>query len=178
MSLRVRPNPLRSANRMIIPLPRVTSSQFKSVVTALPLVALAVALCFATGCQGHSPSRYVSPRVIGRVLDERTRQPIAGVAVQRVVPDYDAGTLETVKGGETLQRPQPARSRSDGSFDLDSQKSVALFRDIGWFTVEIAFDHRTYEHFATNYTPRMATNSPAGEPVVFAGDILMTPKSE
>ena len=139
--------------------------------------ALSLAVLLIMGCQS-SPSHYVSPRLVGRVVDEKTRQPIAEVAVKRVVPDYEAGTLEQVKGGETLQRTQPARSKADGTFNLDSQKSVALFRDIAWFTVEISFDHRSYARFVTNYTPKMATNSPRGEPVIFAGEILMSPKSE
>lgn len=129
------------------------------------------------GCQS-SPSHYVSPRVIGRVLDERTHEPIAGVRVKRIVPDYEAGTLDQVKGGETLQKMHPVVSSADGTFNLDSQKSVALFRDLAWFTVEISFDHRYYQNYLTNYTPKMATNSPAGEPVIYAGEILMTPKSE
>jgi hypothetical protein len=140
------------------------------------MAGLALLLALA-GC-GTSPSHYVSPRVIGRVLDEKNRQPIAGVGVKRVVPDYEAGTLDTVKGGETLQRMHAVVSSADGTFALDSQKSVALFRDIAWFTVEISFDHRYYERFVTNYTPKMATNSPHGEPVIFAGEILMTPKAE
>jgi hypothetical protein len=109
-------------------------------------------------------------------LDEKTHQPLAGVRVQRVVPDYEAGTLEQVKGGETLQRLQPLQTKSDGSFNLDSQKSVALFRELAWFTVEISFEHRDYERGVTNYTPRMATNSPSGEPVIYAGEVFMTPK--
>src|SRR5262245_16829174 len=104
------------------------------------LVAAAALLAglFVPGCQS-SPSHFVSPRVIGRVVDGKTHQPIAEVAVKRVVPDYEAGTLEQVKGGEILQRTMPARSKADGTFDLDSQKSVALFRDIAWFTVEISY---------------------------------------
>ena len=143
----------------------------------LTVAVLVASLLVLVGCQS-SPSHYVSPRVIGRVLDEKTRQPIAKVTVKRVVPDYEAGTLEPVKGGEILQRTQPARSKVDGTFDLESQKSVALFRDIAWFTVEISFDHRHYEGFVTNYTPKLATNSPTGEPVIYAGEILLTPKSE
>lgn len=130
------------------------------------------------GCQSSSPSHYVSPRVIGRVLDEKSHQPIAGVRVKRVVPDYDAGTLDQVKGGEALQLMHPVVSAADGTFDLDSKKSMALFRELAWFTVEISFDHRNYENYLTNYTPRMATNSLSGEPIIPAGDILMTPKSE
>jgi len=144
----------------------------------LQLFSMLAAGGLVIGCKSYSPSHYVSPRIIGKVLDENTRQPISGVAVARVVPDYQAGTLNQVKGGETLQRPQPARSGADGTFYLDSEKSVALFREIAWFTVEISFDHRYYERFITNYTPRMATNSPSGEPVIYAGEIFMTPKQK
>ena len=156
---------------------RLISLLFQKVdsVRLLTMAALLASLLTLIGCQS-SPSHYVSPRVIGRVLDEKTQRPIAGVQVRRVVPDYDAGTLEQVKGGEALQRMHPVVSSADGSFNLDSQKSVALFRDLAWFTVEISFDHRYHERFVTNYTPRMATNSPSGEPVIYAGDILMTPK--
>ena len=145
--------------------------------TSLGVTCVLATAAVLAGCKSHSPSHYVSPRIIGRVLDENTRQPIAGVEVKRVVPDYDAGTLQQVKGGETLQRTRPAQSTVDGTFDLDSQKSVALFRDLAWFTVEISFAHRNYERFVTNYTPRYATISTNGEPVIQAGEILMTPKS-
>jgi len=140
-------------------------------VSVLLLVAL------LAGCQSGSPSRYVSPRVMGRVLDEKSGQPVKGVEVKRVVPDYEAGTLDQVRGGEVLERGQPLRTDAEGKFDLASQKSVALFRDIGWFSVEIAFYHRDYERFNTNYTARLAQREPSGEPVIAAGDILLTPKS-
>jgi hypothetical protein len=138
-------------------------------------LAIAIMLLLV-GCKSNSPSHYVSPRVIGRVLDQQTRQPLAGVQVKRVVPDYEAGTLDPVRGGEGLQQTQPLHTAADGTFDLDSKKSLALFRDIGWFDVEISFVHRGYEHFVTNYPPRMATTSSKGEPVIQAGDILLTPR--
>ena len=141
-------------------------------------VSLLLLVGLLAGCQSGSPSRFVSPRVIGRVVDEKSGQPIKGAEVKRVVPDYEAGTLDQVRGGEVLERGQPLRTDAEGRFDLASQKSVALFRDIGWFSVEISFYHRDYERFSTNYTPRSATNSPSGEPVIFAGEILMTPKSK
>lgn len=144
----------------------------------LPGVLTSVALLLLAGCKSHSPSHYVSPRVVGRVLDARTQQPLQGVVVKRVVPNYEAGTLETVKGGEALQRARPAVSAADGAFNLDSQKSVALFRDLGWFSVEISFARRDYETFVTNYTPRMAVTSSNGEPVIAAGEILLQPKEK
>jgi len=137
---------------------------------------MVVAALAATGCKSHSPSHYVSPRVIGRVLDEQSRQPIAGVCVRRVVPNYNSGTLETVKGDEALQRRGPAVSDTNGRFALDSQKSVALFGDSAWFSIEVSFAHPAYTPVVTNYTPRMATNSPGSEPIIFAGDIFMTQK--
>jgi len=144
-----------------------------------PWLALGLAAALSIpGCKSHSPSHYVSPRVEGRVLAAETHQPIAGVRVRRVTPDYQAGTLEPVKGGESLQREAPAVSAADGSFNLDSQKSVALFRDLAWFTVEVSFNHRDYVPFVTNYTPRMAVTLPSGEPVIHAGDVLLSRKSE
>jgi hypothetical protein len=146
----------------------------------LSLFRASVVLAFivwSAGCKS-SPSHYVAPRVIGRVLDAQTHQPIQGVRVQRVVPDYEAGTLDQVHGGETLARPQPIRSDASGAFDLAGQKSVALFRELGWFGVEISFDHRGYENFITNYTPRNAITSSNGEPVIQAGDIWLTPKTK
>ena len=77
-----------------------------------------------------------------------------------------------------LELTRPPESKADGTFVLRSQKSVALFRDIAWFTVEVSLTHRYYEKYLTNYTPRMSTNSPNGEPTIFAGDILMMPKSQ
>ena len=147
------------------------------LISIASLFAFVGTLLVVVGCKS-SPSHYVSPRYIGRVLDEKTHEPIAGVKVKRVVPDYEAGTLDQVKGGEILERTRPVQTKADGTFDVDSQKSVALFRELAWFTVEFSFDHRNYEPFVTNYTPRLATNSPSGEPVIYAGEILMTPKQK
>ena len=133
-----------------------------------------VSLPIFVGCR--SISHYVSPQVVGRVLDAKTLQPISGVKVQRVVPDYEAG--EQVRGGEMLEMTRPPESKADGTFVLASQKSVALFRDIAWFTMELSLTHRYYEKYLTNYTPRSATNTLKGEPVIYTGDILMTPKSK
>ena len=115
---------------------------------------------------------------MGRVLDEKTLQPIVGVEVKRVVPDYEAGTIEPVRGGEMLELTRPPQSDTNGTFTLPSQKAVALFRDITWFTVEISLTHRYYQKYLTNYTPRSATNALNGEPVIVTGDIMMTRKSK
>ena len=139
-----------------------------------PAAMLLASLTVLIGC--GSISHYVSPRVAGRVLDGKTLKPIAGVEVKRVVPDYEAGTMEPVRGGEMLELTRPPQSDANGVFILPSQKSVAFFRDIAWFTVEVSLTHRYYEKYLTNYTPRSATNALNGEPVIYTGDILMMPK--
>jgi hypothetical protein len=144
----------------------------------LRLFSVLAVIALLTGCKSRSPAQYVSPRIVGRVLDEQSRQPIKGVLVKRVVPDYEAGTLDQVHGAESLARTQPIRTDASGAFDLASQKSVALFREVGWFGVEIAFEHRAYETFTTNYTPASSVLSANGEPVIHAGDIWLTPKSK
>ena len=139
-----------------------------------PAAILLASLTVLIGC--GSVSHYVSPRVVGRVLDGKTLRPIAGVEVKRVVPDHEAGTMEPVRGGEMLELTRPPQSDTNGVFILPSQKSIALFRDIAWFTVEVSLTHRYYEKYLTNYTARSATNALNGEPVIYTGDILMTPK--
>jgi len=147
-----------------------------------PPKTLAVCCCVGAvmlaGCKSHSPSHYVSPRVIGRVVDARTHQPLAGVEVKRIVPNYEAGTMDEVRGGEVLARFQPPQTSADGAFDLDPEKSVSFLRQIAWFTAEISFARRGYETFITNYTPANALFQPSGEAVIHAGDILLTPKVE
>lgn len=142
------------------------------------LCAAMIGLSVVAGCKSRSPSQYVSPRVIGRVLDAHTHQPVQGVQVKRVVPDYEARSMDPVRGGEIMQRTQPINTKADGSFNLDSEKSVALFREIAWFGVEISFKHRDYETVITNYTPRQAITSSDGEPVIYAGDVIMPPKAK
>jgi hypothetical protein len=141
------------------------------------LLALSMVVSALVGCKARSPSHYDSPRVLGQVRDAKTHQPIAGVKIQRVVPDYGAGTLNQTRGGEILQRPQPIRSQADGSFNLDSQKSLSLFSEFAWFSVEISFEHHNYDRLVTYYTPTNAITAPSGEPVIHAGEILLQPKT-
>ena len=114
----------------------------------------------------------------GRVLDAQTRQPVKGVAVRRIVPDYEAGTLDPVRGGEALQKLPTLHTAADGTFDLASQKSVAFFRELGWFSIELSFSHSGYETLTTNYTRSKASASASGEPIIDAGEISLRPKSE
>lgn len=138
---------------------------------------------FATGClpviflllNGCNSSNYVAPRVVGRVFDAETHQPLNGVEVRRLAEEQKPGPGEQHKGGQALMAPQPVRSTGDGSFVLESQRALALFRKIHWFSVELSFELDHYETFSTNYILGEASIAPHGEPVVQAGDILLQP---
>lgn len=136
-----------------------------------------MALCAALGCKSHSPTHYDAPRVTGRVLNARTHQPVANVRIQWVRPNDGAGSMETIKGGQLLTRPQPIRSHADGSFELAAQKSLSLWSQFAWFSVKISFAHSGYDQFTTNYTPANAIILPSGESVIHTGDILLQPKT-
>lgn len=129
------------------------------------------------GCVSSSPSQYVSPRVTGRVIDTQTRQPIKGVQVQRLTPDQNVAAGEAMKGGQSIEQAPAVRTGSDGRFVLDSERDLALFRKLDWYSVSLSFDHSGYERFVTNYTLIDAIVTPKGEPLVKAGDIRLRPKS-
>jgi len=94
------------------------------------LLAILLLLC---GCS--SSSNYVAPRVVGRVFDAETHQPLAGVEVRRLAEEQKPGPGEQRKGGQAMMAPQPIRSSADGSFVLESHRALALFRQIHWFSV-------------------------------------------
>jgi len=100
-----------------------------------------------------------------------------GVQVQRLTADQDPSAGETMKGGQIIAQAPAVRTGSNGRFVLDSERDLALFRKLGWYSVSVAFDHSGYERFVTNYTLIDAMVMPTGEPLVKAGDILLRPKS-
>jgi hypothetical protein len=108
-------------------------------------------------------------------LDSETREPVAGARVRRLERGPEMSPNEVPHGGELMQRIPPILSQSDGAFALGSQRSLAVFRKLRWDSVYVTFEHRGYERFTASYTPVKATNTAAGEPVVFAGDILLKP---
>lgn len=144
---------------------------------ALPISwLLAASLIMGCKSSSNSPSRYVAPRVEGRVLDAQTRQPIGGVSVRRIDPDTDVGAGEIPKGALALEQSLDIRTRKDGSFVVASKRDLELFGRSSWYSVAINFKHPGYASFTTNYTPANATPTPSGEPLVKAGDILLTPR--
>jgi hypothetical protein len=143
---------------------------------ALGLASLLLT-CALVACKTHSPSQYVAPRVMGRVLDQQTHQPIPDVRVRRIRPEGGAHTRDTPKGGQLMEQSPAARTGKDGTFVLQSVRDLVLFRMIGWYSVSLSFEHTRYERFVADYTLANATNTAKGEPVVNTGDILLTPRA-
>jgi len=142
---------------------------------SLPVAAFAVAL-FLTGCTGWSLSQCVSPRVTGRVLDNETRQPLAGVEVQRVIQQRPSNNTPP-KGGQQMQNaPRVVRTGTDGSFTLDAIYSVAAFQVFSWGSVDVQFRSAGYLAFTTNFADAVEFSDSGGAPYVNAGDILLERK--
>ena len=137
-------------------------------------------LALVAGCQS-SPvlnSQYISPRVTGRVLDAATSQPIRNVSIRRLTPGQIEAVSSPAAGDQSLERTRALRTDRDGRFDLDSERDLTLFRRAGWYSVTLAFTHKGYERFVTNYNLTSAVVAPSGEPVVNAGSILLQPASK
>jgi len=147
--------------------------QASAAAQALAIVILAIGMA---GCKSSSPSQYISPRITGRVLDAKTQQPIEGVQVRRLVPNQEPDVAQVIKGGERLDQSPAVRTGRDGEFVLASEKNLALFQRLSWYSVNVTFVHSGYERLTTEYTLVNATNTPTGEPLVPAGDIRLQPK--
>jgi hypothetical protein len=127
----------------------------------------------AGGCKGLTSAQYVSPRIEGRVLDSDSHQPIKDVHVRRVGSGNSSGVSDTPKGATRMEATPAVRTEADGRFVLDSERDIAVFGSVGWYSVTISFKHPAYEDLTETYTLDSATNNASGEPVVKAGDILL-----
>lgn len=143
--------------------------------TRAPWLAFLFLTLLLAGCKSRPLSPYVSPRVVGRVVDGLTGQPIQGAHVRRITNEEARRPLDAPRGGERLKPPPSARTGKDGAFDLDSLRDLAVFGKGGWYSVNLAFEHARYERFIASYTPANATNSASGEPVVNTGDVRLNP---
>jgi hypothetical protein len=140
-------------------------------VGLLLLLTLAV-----VGCHSSRFGPYTAPRVAGRVLAADSGQPLAGVEVQRGFRAKKRRPAEPPKGGEVLIEKAGARTDSQGRFTLASERALTLFRPIGWNMVQLTFQRAGYERFQTNVAfTAVHTNTPAGEPLLNTGDILLRP---
>ena len=142
-------------------------------------LAFCLAAAALVGCKSMPLSPFIAPRVTGRVLAADTSQPLAGVTVKSgaQASGYRGGMPP--KGGELLIAKAPVRTDRDGRFTLETERVLTPFRGAGWFSVQLLFESPGYERFRTNYsTLNVRTNSPNGEPLLDAGDILLHPVSK
>jgi len=72
-----------------------------------------------------------------------------------------------------MQQAGGVRTGGDGTFKLDSLKSLSFLRSANWHAVTVSFQHQDYLLLKTNYTVADATNTTTSEPLVVAGDILL-----
>jgi hypothetical protein len=140
------------------------------------LLALCLAALALAGCQAMPFSRLLSPRVTGRVLAADTGAPLAGVTVTGGKHAEGFKGVVPPKGAELLTAKAPVRTGPDGRFALETERVLTPFRGAGWFSVQLAFERAGYERFRTNYPSiSLSTNSPNGEPLLDAGNILLHP---
>src|SRR5436190_4277861 len=90
--------------------------------------SMLVGLCLVAGTGCESPSQYVSPRITGRVLDEHTGQPIPKVRVQRWTA-APVGSMDSKKGAQNMDQEPHVFTVRDGTFALQSERSLAFFRE-------------------------------------------------
>lgn len=140
--------------------------------------AVLIPICAALGCKTVSPIRIVSPRVSGRVVDARTRQPIAGVRVQRQVGRDSHRVMDPPKGGELMKQPAIVTTDAEGNFTLLAERDLTVLRSATWFSVRLVFEHSRYERLTGVYVAAQATNTWKGEPLVQTGDVLLVPKGK
>ncbi|MBN8247689.1 MAG: hypothetical protein J0L84_09625 [Verrucomicrobia bacterium] len=100
---------------------------------SIPWRMLPVLLLFlgGTGCEYLAPPHqsWTEARVLGRVVDGRTRAPVAGAKVTRVHGDLgDGGGFgDSDKGASRMvNQPMVAVTDRDGRFELDSVKTAYL----------------------------------------------------
>ena len=150
-------------------------AQSKTIRTAVVASALGgvLAFCGAGGCQ--SPSQYTSPRVTGRVLDAKSREPLKNVRVQRAPanPNADTTVDQARKAGQMMEQPSVFTTPADGTFVVESVRDLVFFHKAEWYSVKVSFECPGYYGIVTNFSVATSTQMPNGEPLVRAGDILL-----
>ena len=65
----------------------------------------------------------------------------------------------------------------NGCFSMGSERVLTLYRFGGWNSVRLFVERAGYASLQTNYAGAslQVTNTPSGEPLVEAGDILLRP---
>jgi hypothetical protein len=151
--------------------PRLLAALDRFVRLSLLLGACALLAC-------KSDSQYISPRVEGRVVDAQSHQPIGNVQVRRLSSNESYRVMDPPHGGEMMEKAPAVRTAPDGGFIMDSERDFAPLSKVGWYSVNLSFQHPAYQGCMMTYTVADATNTAKGEPLVKAGDIQLIPLSK
>ena len=147
------------------------------LVGTLALLALTWA-----GCQDLAlpHQAWTQPRITGRVLDEATRQPVAGAKVTRVRPPSNDGFSDDTKGGpQMVNRPVFAVTEADGRFQLAGERTAQLFLEtFPDFAVTLRVSVSGYATFQEQFTNVIFAGPQTNEPLVNAGDIRLVPAGD
>lgn len=112
--------------------------------------------------------------MMGRVVAADTGQPLAKVKIITSDRGEDYSRTSPPKGGQILKSSPPAQTDRDGRFVLESERVLAPFGGVGWFSVQLFIDQPGYERFLTNYSYlNLHTNTWKGQPILDAGDIRL-----
>ena len=110
------------------------------------------------------------------MVDSQSHEPIQGVRVHRVVAGGGQPAAEPTHGGEIMEdAPIVVTTDKDGGFVVDSQRDIALFKRLNWYSVSIVFEHPSYQPLTETYRSSNAVTTASGEPLVKAGDVLLVP---
>jgi hypothetical protein len=105
-----------------------------------------------------------------------TGAPLPDVKVTNLGQIGEPGRTLPPKGGELLVSEYPVRTDKDGRFALEAVRALTPFRGARWFSVRLCFERAGYQRFqASCSSSNLSTNSPKGEPLLDAGDILLQP---
>lgn len=124
---------------------------------------------------------YLAPRVVGRVLDARTRAPVANARVRHVL-EAGAEVREAVpnqRGAQRLLQSAEVQTDRQGWFSLPSQKGFFLLFQHGSGSFgSIVVEHPGYHTLRTNVTasPAASVQTRRG-PAADAGDLMLEPKT-
>jgi len=117
--------------------------------------------------------------MMGRVVAADTGQPLANVKIITSDRGEDYSRTSPPKGGQILKSSAPAQTDHDGRFVLESERVLAPFGGVGWFSVQLFIEQPGYERFLTNYSYlNLHTNTWKGEPILDAGLIRLQPAAK
>ena len=70
----------------------------------------------------------------------------------------------------------PVQTDGSGKFSFEAVRALTPFRGAHWFSVQLYFECPGYQRLRATYSsPNVSTNSPKGEPLLDAGDIVLQP---